>query len=124
MIQDPIAACRFWLHDPDGVLFTDPQVQEFLDLEKRIDADGYPPTSSHWTPTYDVVSAAGRAFIWKAGQVANKPISYRMGDVWIMVDKNYCWDRARELLGPQSGALQRRDEQEDPDVLDRYRTDR
>jgi hypothetical protein len=38
---DPIEACRFWLHDTGSPpIFTDPAIQEFLDLEKVDDASG------------------------------------------------------------------------------------
>jgi len=122
-IADPVEATRFWLHDTTvPPLFTDAQIQEFLDLEKVIDADGYAPSNDDWTPTYDVISAAGRGWLWKAGEVSNKAIEYRVGDVWVTIDKQYCINRARELLGAKSGALQRRDEQTDPDELARYRT--
>jgi len=121
MITDPIDAVRFWLHDPDVHAFTDPEIQEFLDLEKVIDADGYDPSDTDWTPTYDVLRAAGRGWYWLAGLTGNKPVSYRVGDISVSIDKNYCLSRGRELMGAASNAVQRRDEQTEPDVLARYR---
>ena len=122
-IDNPVEACRFHLHDTNKTLFTDDQIQEFLDLEKVMDADGYVYGDTNWTPTYNIMKAAGRGWIWKAGEVGNKAISYRVGDISVQVDRSYCRDRARELLGASSGALQRRDEQFFPDELDSFRTE-
>jgi hypothetical protein len=120
-IENPIEACRFWLHDVNGALFTDAQVQEFLDLEKVVDADGYAPDDDDYTATYDVKKAAGRGWLWMAGLTDNKPVQYRVGDISVSIDRNYCLQRARELLGLSSATALRRDEQFDPDVLGRYR---
>lgn len=123
-IADPIMACRFWLHDnTPPYYFSDPQIQEFLDLEKVIDSDGYAPDDDDWTPTYDVIRAGGRGWLWLGGVLGNKAIQYRVGDVSVTVDKGYCTSRARELLGAACAGLQRRDEQTEPDVLGRYRHD-
>jgi hypothetical protein len=120
-IADPIDACRFWLHDTTApTTFTDAQIQEFLDLEKVIDSDGYEPLETGWTPTYDVLRAAGRGWMWLAGN-ASGTLGYRVGDVQVQYDRTYCLQRARELMGAASGTAQRRDEQTDPDVLARYR---
>lgn len=121
-IIDPIEAVRFWLHDTE-VEFTNSEIQEFLDLEKVIDADGYPPTDASWTPTYDVMRAAGRGWMYLAGSGSNKPLSYKVGDLSVTYDKEYCLKRARDLLGAASHPAQRRDEQEEPDVLARYRSE-
>jgi len=122
-IADPIMACRFWLHDTTApYIFTDPQIQEFLDLEKVTDADNNLPSETDWIPTYDVLRAAGRGWLWLAGMAANKPLSYRVGDVSVTYDKNYCLNQARGLMGGPCAPLRRRDEQTQPDELDRYRT--
>jgi hypothetical protein len=111
------------LHDPAVHAFSDDEIDRFLALEKVIDADGYKPDNASWTPTYDVMRAAGRGWLWLAGTIGMKPLSYRIGDVWIMVDKKYCVDRANELMAAASEPLQRRDEQTEPDVIDgRYET--
>lgn len=123
MIADPIDACRFWLHDVSATVFTDPQIQEFLDLEKVIDADGYAPDDDDWTPTYDVLRAAGRGWLWMAGLAGNKSMMYRVGDVTVQIDKGFCLERARQLMGGASHPAPRRDEQTEPDVLDRYRSE-
>jgi hypothetical protein len=125
MISPPIDRVRFWLHDtgtgsPAVYMFTDAQIQEFLDLEKVIDQYGYAPDDTDWTPTYDVLRAAGRGWMWLAGLASNKPTSYRVGDVSVTWDRNYCLQRAGDLMGGASNALQRRDEQTEPDVLARY----
>jgi hypothetical protein len=126
MIADPIDATRFWLHD-DVVpyTFTDAQIQEFLDLEKVVDDVGIPPSDTvNWTPSYDVLRAAGRGWMWLAGQSTNKQNSYTVGDVSVTIDKGFCLQRARELMGGASHGARRRDERQhysDPDYLDRYR---
>jgi hypothetical protein len=125
MITPAIDACRFWLHDPGGAIFTDAQIQEFLDLEKVVDEDGYAPTNTNWTPSYDVLRAAGRGFLWLAGLPQGQQISYSVGDVQVTLDKDYCTNRARELMGASSHGARRRDERQhrsDPDYLDRFRT--
>ena len=117
-----ITACRFWLHDPaPGTIFTDPQVQEFLDLCKTNDTSGYGPGDTGYTNTYDVISAAGYGWLWMAGQVANKAVSYKIGDVSITVDKNYCLARARELMASMSDTALRRDEDVVADISARRR---
>jgi hypothetical protein len=123
MIADPILACRFWLHDEVAPqTFTDAQIQEFLDLEQVIDQYGYKPDNILWTPTYDVLRAAGRGWLWLAGVMgAGQILSYRVGDVSVQYDRNFALQRARELMGAASGTAQRRDEQTEPDVLARYR---
>jgi len=120
MITDPIEACRFWLHD-DGTIFTDDQIQEFLDLEKVPDEDGNLPSDSEWTPTYDVLRAAGRGWLWLASTSDGKIVSYKAGDVVVTYDKQHCLKRARELLGGSSATAIRRDEKEPGDFLARYR---
>jgi len=103
--------CRFWVQDPaPGTIFTDAQIQEFLDLCKTNDADGYSPGDDSYTDTYDVLRAAGYGWLWMAGQVANKSKSYRIGDVWVEVDKDYCRSRARDLMGSTTAPALRRDE--------------
>jgi len=110
-ITPAIDGCRFWLHDPaPGVIFTDPQVQEFLDLCKTNDSAGLNPGDTGYVATYDVIRAAGYAWLWLAGDVGNKSISYRIGDVWVTVDKGYCLSRARELMASASDTALRRDE--------------
>jgi hypothetical protein len=104
------ASVRFWCHDPAVYAFTDAEIDRFLVLEKVNDEDGYHPAESNWTPTYDVLRAAGRAWLWLAGLAANKPLSYKAGDVTVMVDKNYCHDRAKELMGSSSAGVTRADE--------------
>ena len=121
-ITPAIDGCRFWLHDPaPGVIFTDPQVQEFLDLCKTNDSTGLVPGDTGYVPTYDVIRAAGYAWLWMAGQVGNKAISYKIGDVSITVDKNYCKQRARELMASMSDTALRRDEDVVADVSARRR---
>jgi len=124
-IADPIEACRFWLHDTGASpTFTDPQIQEFLDLEKVMDADFYQPSDTdNWTPTYDVIRAAGRGWMWLGGTLGNKAISYKVGDIQVIVDKQYCLNRARELMGAACTGMQRRDEQTEADILGRYRSE-
>lgn len=96
------ASVRFYAHDPAIHAFTDAEIDRFLALEKVPDEDGYRPEQSSWTPTYDVLRAAGRAWLWLAGLAANKPISYKVGDVSVTADKDYCINRARELMGAAS----------------------
>jgi len=122
-IADPIEATRFHLHDTGASPnFTDPQIQQFLDLETVIDADGCAPDSDDWTPTYDVLNAAGRGWMWLAGLAEAKPLMYKLGDLTIQLDKSFCYNRARELM-VHTGGLLRRDEQSEPDVFDRYRSE-
>jgi hypothetical protein len=123
MIADPIDACRFWLHDTVAPQrFTDAEIQEFLDLEKVIDVDGFLPSDTiNWTPTYDVLRAAGRGWLWLGACVGNTS-QYKAGDVSVTYERDYCMRRARELLGASSSTVLRRDEQTEPDVLDRFRS--
>ena len=122
-IHDPKQAVRFWLHDftvPHR--FDDSQIQEFLDLEQVVDEDGYDPSdTTNWTPTYDVLRAAGRGWMWLGGVIGNGTLGYRIGDLQVQYDRGYCIQRARELMGAASKPLQRRDEQTEPDVLARFR---
>ena len=111
MISDPLDACRFWAGDEIAPhTFSDPQIQEFLDMAKVPDADGYKPQSVYYTPTYDVFKAAAFAWLKRAQLVANKPTSYKMGDVTITIDKNYCKERVRDLMGSRTATATRRDE--------------
>lgn len=121
-ISDPIDACRFWLHDTGGTTFTDAQIQEFLDLERYPDEDGYEPGDDDYTPTYDVLKAAGRGWLWLSGNPAAWPRSYRVGDVQISYTKDFCLSRARELLGSYVGIATRSDEQKTADTSFRFRT--
>ena len=123
MLTPALTAIRFWAHDPaPGAIFTDPQMQEFLDLCKTNDEDGYSPGDDDYTDTYDVLRAAGYAWLWMAGQVANKAVSYKIGDVSITVDKGYCTQRARELMASASDTALRRDEDVVADTSARRRT--
>ena len=108
-IDNPIEAVRFWLNDMEDSTFTDPQIQEFLDLEKCIDADGLHPAEDGWTPTYNVLRAAGRGWLWRAGTVGTAS-AYSAGDVSVTYDKSYCLNRARELMGSKGDVATRRDE--------------
>ena len=120
-ITDPIDACRFWLHDDVApYTFSVPQIEEFLDLEQVMDEDGRLPDNVNWEPTYDVLRAAGRGWLWLAGTMGNKAISYKIGDVSITIDKGYCRDRAADLMAAASGTVLRRDERH-IDKLARYR---
>ena len=115
MITPAIDACRFWLHDmgtgsPLSYIFTDAQIQEFLDLEKVPDTDGLKPAQIGWIPTYDVLKAAGWGWLWLAGLSAGKTISYTAGDVSVTYDRAYCLSRARELMGSSSATATRKDE--------------
>jgi len=101
---------KLLVHYPDIYAFTDPQIQEFLDMEKVADEDGYRPNEDGYTATYNVDRAAGRAWLWLGGQESNKLTSYRVGDISVQVDKAYCMSRARELLGGESVSAPRRDE--------------
>jgi len=104
------ASVRFYLHDPSVYAFTDAEIDRFLLLEEVQDSAGLHPAQSGWTPTYNVLRAAGRGWIWLAGLTANKPISYKVGDVSVTVDKKYCESRARELMGSSSFSATRRDQ--------------
>lgn len=115
MLLPAILATRFWLHDlgsgsPSVTIFTDAEIQEFLDLNKVNDSSGYHPASTYWIPTYDVLKAAGYGWLWLAGTIGNKSLSYTIGDVSVSVDKNYCLSRARDLLGSSCATATRRDE--------------
>lgn len=104
------ASVRFWVHDPAVYAFTDADIDRFLALEEVPDALGYHPAQVSWTPTYDVLRAAGRAWMWLAGIVANHPLSYTAGDVSVTVDKNYCLDRAHDLMASSRAVATRADE--------------
>jgi len=114
MIADPILATRFWLHDegsgsPLVYRFTDAQIQEFLDLEKTDDTNGLKPAQTGYIPTYDVLRAAGRGWMWLAGMVGNTA-SYSAGDVSVTYDRNYCLSQARLLMASASATATRKDE--------------
>lgn len=121
MIENPIDATRFYLNDITvPYVFTDGQIQEFLDQEKVIDSDGYDPSDiTNWTPTYDVMRAAGRGWLWLAS--TGRVISYRIGDTMVQFDRTFCRNRGMELMGAGSSHAQRRDEQTEPDTLARFR---
>jgi hypothetical protein len=51
------------------ILTTD-EVDRLLEWAKRGDIDGYSPTDTGWTPTWDLEGAARKAWITKAGKVA------------------------------------------------------
>jgi len=111
MISDPLDSCRFWAQDTVAPhTFTDAQIQEFLDLCKVPDSDGYRPLETGYTPTYDVLRAAGYAWLYRAGSPTNKANSVKIGDVSYTFDKGYCLSRARELMGSASSTATRRDE--------------
>ena len=125
MIPDPILATRFWLHDegtgsPPAYRFTDAQIQEFLDLEKVDDDDGLTPDNPSWIPSYDVLSAAGRGWMWLAGLTGNAS-AYSAGDVSTTFDLKYCMRMARDLLGSKSGTALRTDEAPDAGLIGRER---
>lgn len=110
MITDPIDACRFHLHDSVAPLrFTDAQIEEFLDMEKVPDVDGYHPLETGYTPTYNVVRAAGRGWLWLAGCVGNTAM-YKTGDLTVNYDVDYCLRRAHDLLGSSVSIATRADE--------------
>ena len=121
----PIQLVRFWLHDegtgsPLTYRFTDPQIQEFLDLEKVDDDDGLTPDDPSWIPSYDVLSAAGRGWMWLAGLTGNAS-AYSAGDVSTTFDLKYCMRMARDLLGSKSGTALRTDEAPDAGLIGRER---
>jgi hypothetical protein len=104
------ASVRFWCHDPAVYAFTDAEIDRFLALEAQPDITGLHPAQVGWTPTYDVLRAAGRAWMWLAGLTANAPINYKIGDVSVTANPNYCRDRARELMASSTACATRRDE--------------
>jgi len=121
----PIAHTRFWLHDegtgsPPTYRFTDAQIQEFLDLEKVNDDDGLTPDDPSWVPSYDVMSAAGRGWMWLAGLTGNAS-AYSVGDVSTTFDLKYCKRVARDLLGSKSGTALRSDEAPKSGLIGRER---
>lgn len=110
MIADPIDATRFWLHDSVAPLrFSDAEIQEFLDLEPVSDTNGLKPAQTGWIPTYDVLKAAGRGWMYLAGCVGNTS-QYTTGDLTVVYDRDYCLRRARDLLGSRSETATRKDE--------------
>lgn len=114
MLLPAILATRFWVHDlgsgsPSVTIFTDAEIQEFLDLNKVNDSNGLHPAQTGWIPTYDVLKAAGYGWLWRAGVLAAQG-SYTIGDVTVNVDKAYCLARARDLMGSFTSTATRRDE--------------
>lgn len=105
---------RFWLHDGTGSppvsIFSDADIDRFLALEPVVDINGYHPEQVLWTPTYNVKRAAGWGWIWLGGLAANKPLSYKAGDVQVNYDKTYCNARAVELMGSATATATRVDE--------------
>ena len=111
MISDPIDACRFHLHDTVAPhIFNDAQIQEFLDLERVPDSAGIRPAETGYVPTYNVLRAAGRGWIWLAGEAGNKPMQYKVGDIFVTLDRKYCNARARDLMGSSCATATRLDE--------------
>ena len=101
---------RHWLHDEVPPLrFSDAQIQEFLDMAKVPDSLGYKPMSPSYTPTYDVLKAAGYGWLWLAGCVGNTS-QYTTGDLSVTYDVDYCRNRARELMASSTATSTRRDE--------------
>lgn len=122
MILNPIDAVKFWLHWPQGYAFTDAELQEFLDLEMVMDADGIlPGQTSYYVPTYDVMKAAGRGWMWLAGVIGNNVVMYRVGDLQVQVTGNYCRTRASDLMGSSCSTAVRMDEHHH-DTSGRFRT--
>lgn len=111
---------RFWANSPPVYVFTDTEIDRFLALEAVTDDFGYHPAMTGWTPTYDVLKAAGRAWLWLAGLPANAPLSYTVGDVTVAVNTKYCNDRARELMGSSCATSTRRDEPYPERFRERY----
>ena len=125
-LTPPLLATRFWLHDegtgsPLSYILTDAQIQEFMDLEQVDDDDGLTPDDPSWVPSYDVLSAAGRGWMWLAGQLSNKAVSYSVGGVSVTYDAKYCMRMARDLLGTKSGTALRSDEAPAPGLIGRER---
>ena len=114
------ASVRFWCHDPAVYAFTDADIDRFLALEAVPDDVGYHPKSPNWTPTYDVLKAAGRAWLWLAGLTANSPLMYKVGDVQVQVNNKYCLERARDLMGSSCATTTRRDEPWPEHFRERY----
>lgn len=112
--EDPIEAVRFYLHNQTAPYkFTDDAIQEFLDLEKRVDKCGYAIDSPNWTPTYDVLRAAGRGYLWLYAKVG-ATAGYKVGDVSVVAEKNFYMQQARMLMGAGSAIAERRDEMQIP----------
>lgn len=111
--DDPVLACRFYLHDESApYTFDGDQIQEFLDMHKVTDADGYLPTSTNWTPSYDVRKAAAEGWMWMAGEPINRATAYTLGDVSVQYDRKYCLRMAAQLYGSGVGFVTRVDEVE------------
>lgn len=109
-IVDVRTDVRFWLHDPAIHVFTDAEIDYFLEMAVVPDSLGYKPMSVNYTPTWDVLLAAGYGWIWLGGLAANASLSYTVGDVTVQINQNYCYARARELMGSQTATATRRDE--------------
>ena len=118
-IDNPIEAVRFWLHDTEDSTFADPQIQEFLDLEQVPDTNGLHPAESGWVPTYNVLRAAGRGWLWRAGTTGTAS-AYKAGDVSVTYDRSYCLNRARELMGSKADVATRRDEPDYKSIQETY----
>lgn len=48
----------------------DAELEDLVDLARRVDAYGLKPSDSGWTPTYDLVAAAAEGWDWKAGKAS------------------------------------------------------
>ena len=51
---------------------TPEEITDLLDYAKRIDPAGIAPTSTDWTATFDLNSAAAEGWRWKAAKVSGK----------------------------------------------------
>lgn len=49
---------------------TEADMNELLAIAALKDADGLPPVDEEWTPTYDLNTAAAKAWLIKAGRAA------------------------------------------------------
>lgn len=46
------------------------ELDELLDMFKKVDADGLDPEDAAWTPTYNMRAAAAEGWRWKAGRAS------------------------------------------------------
>lgn len=82
------------------------EVLQLLELARRADSTGRPPTDADWEPTYDLNAAAAEGWRRKAGKVAG---AYSFSDEGSSFNRSdmvkACMDMARTYSGRVSGSI-------------------
>lgn len=82
-------------------LLSQDEIDALLTQFSLVDADGYAPSDTEWTPTYNFRAAAAEGWRWKMGRVAHLVSSDLDGD---RMSSNQVFEHCERMVAKYAGA--------------------